>query len=64
MKKLIRSKRFWKNVLLLGASIFILMTTVIIIWFSSIKIPDFNSFHERKIENSIKIYDRTGEVLH
>jgi len=63
MKKLIRSKRFWKNVLLLGASIFILMTTVIIIWFSSIKIPDFNSFHERKIENSIKIYDRTGEVL-
>ena len=34
-----------------------------IIYFSSMKIPDFNSFEERKIENSTKIYDRTGKIL-
>ena len=35
----------------------------IIIWFSSLKIPDFSSFGDRKIINSTKIYDRTGEIL-
>mgnify|MGYP001619603321 FL=1 len=40
-----------------------MMTGIIIIWISSIKIPDFQSFNNRKIENSIKIYDRTGEIL-
>lgn len=34
-----------------------------IFWISSIKIPDFQSFNERKVANSTKIYDRTGEVL-
>jgi penicillin-binding protein 1C len=32
-------------------------------WLSSLKIPDFKSFDERKVQNSIKIYDRTGEIL-
>ncbi|PIT89233.1 MAG: carboxypeptidase, partial [Candidatus Levybacteria bacterium CG10_big_fil_rev_8_21_14_0_10_36_7] len=35
-----------------------------IIWASTLKIPDFNSFSEaRKITQSTKIYDRTGEVV-
>lgn len=34
-----------------------------IIWVSSLKIPDFDSFNNRKVQSSIKIYDRTGEIL-
>lgn len=36
---------------------------ITIIWASTLKIPDFNSFEERKITQSTKIYDRTGKVV-
>lgn len=45
----------------MGTFIFIIGT--LIIFLASIKIPDFRSFNERKIVNSTKIYDRTGEIL-
>jgi len=48
---------------MLALGIFILLAGVVIIWISSLKIPDFNSFGDRKIINSTKIYDRTGEIL-
>ena len=35
----------------------------IIVWISTLQIPDFKSFEDRKIESSTKIYDRTGEIL-
>ncbi|MEJ0001722.1 MAG: biosynthetic peptidoglycan transglycosylase [bacterium] len=34
-----------------------------LIWISTLKIPDFNSFEDRKDISSTKIYDRTGEIL-
>jgi len=58
-----RNKRFWKNVILFSAGIFIFITALVILWLSSLRIPDFHSFEERKVENSTKIYDRTGEIL-
>src|SRR3989344_8957948 len=63
MKKLVKNRRFWKNVILFTVGIFIVIIGIIIIWLSSLKIPDFNSFQDRKIINSTKIYDRTGEIL-
>ena len=36
---------------------------VAIIWVSTLKLPDFKLFTERKIQSSTKIYDRTGQVL-
>lgn len=63
MKKLLKSGKFWKNIILLSAGMCAVMAGIIVIWLSSIKIPDFNSFNDRKIENSIEIYDRTGEIL-
>lgn len=38
----------------MGASLF---------WISTIKIPSFDSFNERQIVQSTKIYDRTGKIL-
>ena len=63
MKKRYGNKNFRKNVILLCASIVILTTGIIIIWLSSLRIPDFHSFENRKVVNSIKIYDRTGKIL-
>ena len=63
MKKYRENKNLRKNVILFCAGIFILMTGIIILWLFSMKIPDFHSFGDRKIENSTKIYDRTGKIL-
>jgi penicillin-binding protein 1C len=35
----------------------------LLIWISTLEIPDLSAFTERRIEQSTKIYDRTGEVL-
>ncbi len=56
-------KRSFKNFILFGAGVFIFLAGVILVWLSSLRIPDFNSFDDRKVVNSTKIYDRTGEIL-
>lgn len=43
----------------LGAIIF----GITLIWISTLKLPDLESFDARKVANSTKIYDRTGEVV-
>ncbi len=63
MRKTLQRLIISKNLLFLLASICIFSTGLIIIWISSFKIPDFNSFEDRKIINSTKIYDRTGQFL-
>ena len=35
----------------------------LIIWISTIKLPDFSSFNSLKTVNSTKIYDRTGTIV-
>lgn len=41
----------------------LLFTGAFILWFALVPLPDFQSFEQRKIAESTKIYDRTGEVL-
>src|SRR3989338_4900338 len=41
----------------------LLITGSFAIWFLTLKIPDLGSFEGRKVTESTKIYDRTGEVL-
>jgi 1A family penicillin-binding protein len=36
---------------------------IIILWLSTLQIPDLKTFSDRQIVQSTKIYDRTGEVL-
>ena len=52
-----------RNIFLLGASVSIILFGIILIYLSSLRIPDFRSFEDRKVTNSTKIYDRTGEIL-
>lgn len=63
MKKGRKNNEHFKNIALLGLGFGMLLFGVVIIWLTTLKIPDFNSFEERKMTGSTKIYDRTGEVL-
>lgn len=36
---------------------------VLLLWVSTLEIPDLSSFEERRVLQSTKIYDRTGEIV-
>lgn len=59
-KKIFTFLKKWAPAIL---SIFFIGAGLIAVAVASIKIPDFNSFMERKVANSTKIYDRTGEIV-
>lgn len=61
--KKIKFKKPSRNLILFCAGVMIFFIGVFILWASNLEIPDFNSFEERLIASSTKIYDRTGEVL-
>lgn len=59
-----RLKKFSiKNTILFIFGIGLIFTGILAIWISTLQLPDFKSFTERKIQSSTKIYDRTGTVL-
>lgn len=51
------------NLILIGTVLGIVGLGAFFIWISSFRVPDFSSFEDRKVSESTKIYDRTGEVL-
>jgi penicillin-binding protein 1C len=63
MKKYWKNNHLRKNLMFFIAGIFILMTGFVLLWLATLKIPDFSSFEGRKVINSTKIYDRTGEIV-
>lgn len=63
LRKLQKNKRLSKNIMLFCVGLFILSSGMIVIMLSSLSIPDFHSFEDRKVANSIQIYDRTGKIL-
>ncbi len=57
------TKHILKNILFSVLSIGALLTGIVLIWISTVSLPDFNSFTDRKQINSTKVYDRTGEIV-
>ena len=56
----------WKilrPLLILVISFGLLSSSIAIIWFSTLQIPDLSAFESRKVSQSTKIYDRTGQIL-
>ncbi|MCK9344730.1 MAG: penicillin-binding protein [Candidatus Pacebacteria bacterium] len=53
----------WKAVALFFVGGAFLFAGVLILWTSFMKLPDFTEFHDRKVAQSTKIYDRTGKIL-
>ncbi|KKR79721.1 MAG: Penicillin-binding protein, 1A family [Candidatus Nomurabacteria bacterium GW2011_GWA2_40_9] len=62
-EKNLKKIKLTKHILYFLAGAFLFFFALGIIWVATLKAPDYNSFVERKIINSTKIYDRTGEVL-
>tara|TARA_B100001741_G_scaffold313287_1_gene318884 strand:- start:758 stop:3259 length:2502 start_codon:yes stop_codon:yes gene_type:complete len=58
-----KHKKIIKNILSICIGIGILGAGIIVLWISTFQIPTLDSFNERKVTESTKIYDRTGEVL-
>jgi hypothetical protein len=60
-------KRNWKmiikNTVFGGFGVFFLLIGIVFVWLGTTKIPDFKSFDDRKVLNSTKIYDRTGDIV-
>lgn len=63
MRKKKKRRIHWKNLMFFCAGSFIFLFGFLIIYISTIKIPDFKSFEDQKVINSTKIYDRTGQIL-
>lgn len=51
------------DALILCVAAFIIVAAGVLIWISSLDIPDLSAFEERRVLQSTKIYDRTGEIL-
>lgn len=52
-----------KSVILLIGSFLMILIGLTALWLATLKIPDLSSFQNRKVVESTKIYDRTGEIL-
>ena len=62
-KKNVKRKLPIKKILTLFTALCIFGLGIIILWVSTLKIPDLSGFDERIVAQSTKIYDRTGEIL-
>jgi 1A family penicillin-binding protein len=65
-------KRFWFkrnskeiiiDIFIFGFAGLILLSAAVLIWLATLEIPDLSSFEDRRVLQSTKIYDRTGEVM-
>lgn len=53
----------WGKLLLIAASAFFIVVGIALIWVSTLKLPNLESFDQRKVASSTKILDRTEEVI-
>ncbi len=62
-----RRRPWWlkhiKSLIVLAISMSLIILGIGIIWFSTLKIPDLSAFESRKVAQSTKIYDKTGQIL-
>ena len=52
-----------KTVFLALLALGLLFGGIILIWLATLEVPSVDSFHNRRVAESTKIYDRTGKIL-
>ncbi len=62
MRKL-RFKRPHQNHFLIAGTVVLFLLGASLLWVASLRIPALESLAERRLDDSTKIYDRTGEIL-
>ncbi len=55
--------RILRPLIIFGLSLGFIGASIGIIWFANLQIPDLSAFEARKVSQSTKIFDRTGEIL-
>ena len=63
LRRFIRNHIWSLSTLLILIGVGIFVGGFLVVWASTLRIPDLNSFEERIVQQSTKIYDRTGEIL-
>jgi 1A family penicillin-binding protein len=63
MKRRHRIRHLIFDLFLIVISVVFLVGGASFIWVANLKIPDLNAFETRRVSQSTKIYDRTGEIL-
>lgn len=56
-------RRFFREFFLVILSFCVVVFALLVVWISTIQLPDFNNFENRYVANSTKIYDRTGKIV-
>lgn len=62
-KKRKKRRHAVRDVFIVLFSLGLFATGGVLLWGATLDIPDFNTFEQRRVAESTKIYDRTGEVL-
>lgn len=57
------ARHHWKSLFMWGTSASLVLVGLFFLWAATLQVPDLASIESRKIEQSVKIYDRTGTVL-
>ncbi len=68
IKVFLKKHRLWNRATLvravtLLAAIFVFLSALFLLWVSSWRIPNLDSFQNRDVTQSTKIYDRTGKIV-
>lgn len=63
MKKRRLVKKHIKEAVALAAGLFLFGSGAILLWLGNIEIPNLDTLSERRVTQSTKIFDRTGETL-
>ncbi|MBN2093967.1 MAG: penicillin-binding protein [Candidatus Zambryskibacteria bacterium] len=63
MIKKLKEKSALKALLMLGVSFCLIISALVLFWISTFRVPTLDSIRERRVAESTKIYDRTGEIL-
>ena len=53
----------WKNKLLFVVSAGLVLLGILFLWAATLRVPDLSDLATRKVVQSTKIYDRTGQIL-
>ena len=56
-------KRLLINIIYISIALLLIIGSGILLLLNTLELPNFSDFENRKLSNSTKIYDRTGEVL-
>lgn len=56
-------RKHWQALLTWGAGAAFLLLGLFVLWAATLQVPDLGSIQSRKVQQSTKLYDRTGTVM-